>query len=710
MSVAVVVVGFGDEPLLEGCLHSVLAQLGPGDEVVLVDHGVTDPPTLDGVHVVRPPDNTGFGGGCDAGVEASTGDVLVFVNSDAVLRPGALAALRAAVADPGVGLAGGLVLLPGTPDTVNSVGLPVHLSGLSWCDGYGERVTGAHLEPRRLASVAGALFACRRQVWDALGGMDASYFMYHEDTDLSLRCHLAGLDVVYCPEAVAVHAYEFSRNPRKMFHLERNRLLTVLGDYPSHLLARVLPVALLLEPLYLVIAVRDGWGREKVRAWWWLARHASAVAERRRRVQAQVVEPHALDDLVSPAITQSQLEQPAAMAVLNAVMRAYWRLVRPGAPRSRRGRRPDVAVLRTNPKDSSLARLLTVLVQEYRTLALVWDRTADYHCPVESGDLEVRASRRRGEYYRLSTVLTVAGLQPWFLWQVLRARPRTVHAMDLDTGLVGLVAARVLGVPFVYQCLDPYAASLPQGWPGLIARVVGRVEDAVVSRADLFVVTDLKRMPQHEGAAPRRVVELPNIPMRVLEPRPPSDGDSLVVGYVGSLVPHRSLDLVVDVVGSLAEQGVRLVLGGFGPLEDDLRRRAAGLPNVSFLGWVPDDEIMQVMGSFDVFVQIEDPSHPAYRWVSPNKVFESMALGRPIVVAEGTLAAERVAGSGHGVTVRFGDAEDLRRVLLGLREDPERRAALGLAGRREFEKHWSPRAVTDDVLAAYGALLPGSPG
>ncbi len=328
MSTAVVVVGFGDEPVLEACLRSVTAQLGPGDEAVLVDHGITAVPEVSEVRTVRPDRNGGFGAGCAAGVLATTADLLVFVNSDAVLRPGALAALAARAADPSVGLVGGLVLLAEGPEVVNSAGLPVHLSGLSWCDGYGEPVA-RHLRPRGLTSVAGALFACRREVWERLGGMDEAYFMYHEDTDLSLRAHLAGLEVAYCPEAVAEHAYEFSRNARKMFFLERNRFLTVLGDYPTHLLVRVLPVVLVLEPLYLVIALRDGWAAEKVRAWGWLLRHPRTVLRRRRRVQSAVVAPRALDGLLTPAITQSQLERPGALDLLNGVLRGYWRLARP---------------------------------------------------------------------------------------------------------------------------------------------------------------------------------------------------------------------------------------------------------------------------------------------------------------------------------------------------------------------------------------------
>ncbi|GAA1992017.1 hypothetical protein GCM10009817_37700 [Terrabacter lapilli] len=344
---SVIVVGFGDEPLLEACLVSIVDQVEVGDEVVLIDHGITDVPSVAGVFVITPSANTGFGGGCVAGVDASRGDVLVFVNSDATLRPGAIAALTAAVADPAVGLAGGLVLLPGEPEVVNSAGLPVHLTGLSWCDGYGEPAAGPYLQSRRLASVAGALFACRRDTWQLLGGMDASYFMYHEDTDLSLRCHLAGLDVVLCPTAVAVHAYEFSRNSDKMFYLERNRFLTVLGDYPAHLLRRVLPVMLALEPLYLVVAIRDGWAHEKMRASWWVLRRPARVRARRRRVQAHVRERHALDALLTPGISQTQLPTPSGVPLLNLAIRAYWRIL---GPRSLRpgfaapGHRPSVNV------------------------------------------------------------------------------------------------------------------------------------------------------------------------------------------------------------------------------------------------------------------------------------------------------------------------------------------------------------------------------
>ena len=84
----------------------------------------------------------------------------------------------------------------------------------------------------------------------ALGGFCEPMFAYCEDTDLSLRCWQRGWRVVLVPDAVVLHRYEFSRNPQKLFLLERNRLLMVLTVYSGRLLAAVgdLGLDLLLAP------------------------------------------------------------------------------------------------------------------------------------------------------------------------------------------------------------------------------------------------------------------------------------------------------------------------------------------------------------------------------------------------------------------------------------------------------------------------------
>lgn len=346
---SVVVLGYGAEEYLEQCLSALVGDLGDNDELLLVDNGIQDgarrlPALPDRVRVIGDGGNLGFAGGCNLGASHAVGDVLVFVNSDAIIRPGALRHLVPVAGEAGVGIACGCLRLADEPDKVNSVGNPLHYLGATWAGGCGEPAR-AHRHRRPVAVATGGFFALTREVWQDLGGFDPVYFAYNEDTDLSLRCWMSGRRVEFVPDAVADHYYEFSRNPLKMYLLERNRLLTVLTDYPRALLLAVLPMLLLLEPAFLLVATLQGWQRQKLRSWWWLLRHARTLRTRRRAVQARVsVSDTVVADLMCSRMQPPMVEAPPGMGVLNAVLAGYWVLARRAvrragvSPRSRLGR------------------------------------------------------------------------------------------------------------------------------------------------------------------------------------------------------------------------------------------------------------------------------------------------------------------------------------------------------------------------------------
>ena len=148
------------------------------------------------------------------------------MNFDAVVSPDALAELAAVADDPTVGIATASLRLDDRPDLMNSAGNEVHFLGYSWCGGLNEPAS-QHREARDVASASGAAMVMRRELWERLGGFAPEYFMYYEDPELSLRCWRAGLRVVFVPDAVVVHRYEFGRNPEKMYLVERNRLIAM---------------------------------------------------------------------------------------------------------------------------------------------------------------------------------------------------------------------------------------------------------------------------------------------------------------------------------------------------------------------------------------------------------------------------------------------------------------------------------------------------
>jgi GT2 family glycosyltransferase len=274
-------------------------------------------------------DNVGFGAGCNRGAREVDADVLVFVNPDTVVQPGAVEALARALEAPDVGIVQARLRLLRQPGLLNSGGNVVHVSGLAWPGGYGDPAEEL-ASPQDIAYASGAAFAIRRDVFNELGGFTEELFLYQEDFELSWRAHLHGLRVLVLPEADVWHDYVLERPGRqKEYYLERNRLIVVLSGFSGRLLLLLAPVLLAVEAGIVLVAWRQGWLREKVRGWIWLARNRGWLAAHRRKTQSlRRVGDRELARFLTPVVDPRMLELPAGAAALNGLVSAWWRGVR----------------------------------------------------------------------------------------------------------------------------------------------------------------------------------------------------------------------------------------------------------------------------------------------------------------------------------------------------------------------------------------------
>lgn len=331
--VTAIMLAYGPEPYLHDAVAAVLASEGVSVELLLIDNGCTTDavktlPADPRVRILTPARNLGFTGGVDLGGAEAGAPVLVLVNSDAVVEPPALLALAEALDDESVGLVSGLVTLGDAPGTVNSVGNPVHVLGLSWAGHMGEPAA-AHGVATDIPSTTGALMAARTSTWADLGGFPEAYFAYLEDLELSWRAWQRGLRVRYVPTARAVHHYEFSRTPLKMYLVERNRLLFLSTCHSARLLALLAVPLLAFEAAIAAVAVAQGWGRQKVAGWRWVLSHLSWVRARRREVQAaRSVPDRELAHLLSTRFDPAQFPLPPGGGLLQALLAGWWRVAR----------------------------------------------------------------------------------------------------------------------------------------------------------------------------------------------------------------------------------------------------------------------------------------------------------------------------------------------------------------------------------------------
>jgi GT2 family glycosyltransferase len=331
--VSVVLVAYRSGACLSRCLDSLAAQ-DAELEAIVVNNGPEGPEIREAerrpfVRVVRPGRNRGFGAGCNAGAREAVGDVLLFLNPDTVAAPGAVRELAATLDDLSVGIAMARLLLLHQPARLNSGGNVVHVAGFGWAAGLGQPVGPAAGEPREVPYASGAAMAMRAADFRALGGFTEAFFLYQEDLELTWRARMRGLRVVLSPRADVLHDYDFERNRRKRYYLERNRLVFVLSSFSGRTLAVLAPVLVAAEVGTAALAAREGWLGEKARGWAWLARNRGWLTAHRRAVQAaRRVPDRELARHLTPVLDPAQVALPAVVRPLNALVARYWALAR----------------------------------------------------------------------------------------------------------------------------------------------------------------------------------------------------------------------------------------------------------------------------------------------------------------------------------------------------------------------------------------------
>jgi hypothetical protein len=227
--VAAVIVNFNAGAELGRTLQSIAdAMTGRSWEAVVVDNASSDGSAdvaggfRPHVRLVRNAVNVGFAAGVNRGVAGSSAPLVLLINPDCRLEPGAYVALRAELeAHPSCAIAGPLILDPDGSVQGSARGDPDMLTGVFGRSSALQRVLPRLTVSRRnvvaadaigtgrpsivVDWVSGACMLVRRSALERVGGFDERYFLYWEDADLCRRLRARGHEIRYVPGATAVH-------------------------------------------------------------------------------------------------------------------------------------------------------------------------------------------------------------------------------------------------------------------------------------------------------------------------------------------------------------------------------------------------------------------------------------------------------------------------------------------------------------------------
>jgi glycosyltransferase involved in cell wall biosynthesis len=219
-----------------------------------------------------------------------------------------------------------------------------------------------------------------------------------------------------------------------------------------------------------------------------------------------------------------------------------------------------------------------------------------------------------------------------------------------------------------------------------------RSSDELINVSDEILETYRKR--------PKNCTTIMNCSEDHMINRSKVEGNDFKLLFTGHLRPGRGLELVAGIVKDL--KGTQLIITG--RIEDSkLLNKIAGISNIIYQGYLDYNELLDLEATSDLMFALYNLDlQTQNKYVMGNKLFEAMMFGVPLVT---NVAHEIVNETQCGIIVEYDDIEQIRKVIITMRDNPELRKRLGANGRKSFLEKYNWNVMERRLYEVYDDLL-----
>lgn len=285
-------------------------------------------------------------------------------------------------------------------------------------------------------------------------------------------------------------------------------------------------------------------------------------------------------------------------------------------------------------------------------------------------------------------------------------------------GATAWALARLKGAPFLFEVRDlwpAFAIGVGVLRNPILIFLSEWLEKFLYRHADLTLVNSPGFLEHVRARGARRIALIPNgADPRMFDPQ--ADGahfrqehgleNNFIALYAGAHGMSNDLGVVLAAASILKERSeITIVLLGDGKEKQALQEQAAqmGLKNVFFLPPIPKVEMSDALAAADACIAILKPI-PLYGTVYPNKVFDYMAAGRPVLLAIDGVIREVVENHQAGLFVPPGDHQALANSISWLADHPEQARAMGQRGRQAIALDFDRAKLAEQLAEIFESL------
>jgi glycosyltransferase involved in cell wall biosynthesis len=378
----------------------------------------------------------------------------------------------------------------------------------------------------------------------------------------------------------------------------------------------------------------------------------------------------------------------------------------------RRDNLVDIAVIRSANSviyDPRVKKIIGSLRKKYSVLALGWNRDqvskkemSNYIVNLEL--FELKTSFWKPSLLRILIRLVVF-FPPFWTWifiKLLIIRPKVVHACDFDTLPPCYVYKLLFRKKLVFDVFDRYGMALvPQRFKKLCSLInyfeelYGKYSDALIIAGGEKVLRTFQKRPKHCEI----LLNCPEDYFMDSKRASKDDDHNFKLVYTGGIRGDRSLENIGKAIEGLERIDFHLA----GPIIDaEVFDNIQKFPNVKYHGLLQPQEAISLEGTSDVLIAFYNPDVLWNRVTLPNKLFEAMMCGIPIIT---NIAHEEIEKTECGLIVDYGNTEEITNVLVKLHKNPQLCKKLCDNGRKAFLEKYNWSIMEQRLYGIYDNLL-----
>jgi glycosyltransferase involved in cell wall biosynthesis len=361
-----------------------------------------------------------------------------------------------------------------------------------------------------------------------------------------------------------------------------------------------------------------------------------------------------------------------------------------------------IILIRSKTNDSAIFKVAETLYKNgYEIHLLVWDRQNNLNV----GDYPFKITKfgLKASYDKFSLLLY---LPFWWIYEfyfLLKNNYDIVHASDLDTLFPAIITKPIKKNKLFYTIYDLYAYVVSNGSfqeiRNLIRSFLWHMELYGIKYTDTLFLVDESRYNEVKGAKINNISYIYNSPLDYFQENKPNSRNDLKIFYGGSISKERGIDHVLEAIKDLND--VKLIVAGDG--DKKIIHKINNANSTEFLGWLPYNDLITKTLDSDIIFRFSDPNNPRTKTASPNKLFEAMMCGKPIIMNSEMGISNIVLKEECGILVPYEDIDTLKDTIIMLKDD-NLRNELGLNGRKAYENKYNWKIMEKRLLNAYKDL------